>query len=203
VFEFVYREKDIYMKKNRETILIATIACIEKNGIQTVTVRDIAGEANVNVAAINYHFGSKDNLLAETLKLTLQNALVDWKEILEREYESPSQLFMELFSYSLEGIFRYPNITRAHLHDPLIEGNYRGYFVTKFDTFLNSLADKVESIGSGKSREEIELSIVQMFSSVFSAGLAPGMYRRLKHFDVSTSTGRKKFVEHLVSAYWR
>jgi TetR/AcrR family transcriptional regulator, regulator of cefoperazone and chloramphenicol sensitivity len=191
------------MKKSRETILLATIACIEKKGIQTVTVRDIAREADVNIAAVNYHFGSKETLLGETLKLTLQNALVDWKDMLEREYRTANELFTDFFSYSLEGILQYPNITRAHLHDPLIDGHYRGYFVTKFNAFLLSLADKVESIGTGRSREEIELSIVQMFSAVLFAGLAPGMYRGLKKFDVQTGICRKKFIEHLVSAYWK
>src|SRR5258705_11861626 len=30
-----------------------------------VTLRDIVAEANVNLAAVNYHFGSKDELIAE------------------------------------------------------------------------------------------------------------------------------------------
>ena len=30
-----------------------------------MTLRDIVAEANVNLAAVNYHFGSKDELIAE------------------------------------------------------------------------------------------------------------------------------------------
>jgi TetR/AcrR family transcriptional regulator, regulator of cefoperazone and chloramphenicol sensitivity len=190
------------MNTSKEALLLATISVIERKGIQAVTVRDIAMEANVNVAAVNYHFGAKDKLLEETLKVTMQNALVDWKDMLEREYRTPHELFTDIFNYSLDGIIRYPNITRAHLHDAIIKNEYHGLFITKFKVFLVSLADKVEFIGSGRNREYIELSIVHMFSALLFAGLAPGLYSGLKKFRIHTAPGRRKFVEHLISANW-
>jgi AcrR family transcriptional regulator len=38
------------------------------NGFQAVSVRDITGEAGVNLASVNYHFGSKDGLLFEIFR---------------------------------------------------------------------------------------------------------------------------------------
>ena len=38
------------------------------NGFQNVSVRDITAEAGVNLASINYHFGSKDALLFEIFR---------------------------------------------------------------------------------------------------------------------------------------
>ena len=43
----------------RERIFLATLTCIERDGLDSMTVRDIAKEANVNTAAINYYFGTK------------------------------------------------------------------------------------------------------------------------------------------------
>ena len=40
-----------------------------------VTVRDICAEAGANVSAVNYHFGSKDGLLAEVLRALLDDLL--------------------------------------------------------------------------------------------------------------------------------
>jgi AcrR family transcriptional regulator len=45
-----------------------------KNG---VAVREIATAADVNVAAINYHFGNKDSLYAETIKSSLTKMSTD------------------------------------------------------------------------------------------------------------------------------
>ncbi len=38
-------------------------------GFKNVSVRDITGEARVNLASVNYHFGSKDALLFEIFKV--------------------------------------------------------------------------------------------------------------------------------------
>src|SRR5215204_3172344 len=38
------------------------------HGFQNVSVRDITAEAGVNLASVNYHFGSKDGLLFEIFR---------------------------------------------------------------------------------------------------------------------------------------
>jgi AcrR family transcriptional regulator len=49
----------------RTAILAAAERLYADRGFGDVTLRDIVAEANVNLAAVNYHFGSKDELIAE------------------------------------------------------------------------------------------------------------------------------------------
>jgi len=49
----------------RSAILSAAERLYAERGFSDVTLRDIVAEANVNLAAVNYHFGSKDELIAE------------------------------------------------------------------------------------------------------------------------------------------
>jgi AcrR family transcriptional regulator len=49
----------------RSAILAAAERLYAERGFSDVTLRDIVAEANVNLAAVNYHFGSKDELIAE------------------------------------------------------------------------------------------------------------------------------------------
>lgn len=51
----------------RERILLAAQDVFLEQGFELATVREITLRAGVNVAAINYYFGSKDELLAATL----------------------------------------------------------------------------------------------------------------------------------------
>ena len=54
----------------RERILDAALDLFGERGLTGTTVRDIAARAKVNVAAISYHFGGKDELyraVAETV----------------------------------------------------------------------------------------------------------------------------------------
>ena len=65
--------------QTRNAILAAAERLYADRGFGDVTLRDIVAEANVNLAAVNYHFGSKDELIAElfvTRSLAVLVALV-------------------------------------------------------------------------------------------------------------------------------
>src|ERR1700735_3566727 len=49
----------------RHAILDAAERLYADRGFADVTLRDIVAAANVNLAAVNYHFGSKDELIPE------------------------------------------------------------------------------------------------------------------------------------------
>ncbi|TMJ51586.1 MAG: TetR/AcrR family transcriptional regulator [Alphaproteobacteria bacterium] len=51
--------------RTRTAILAAAERLYADRGFGDVTLRDIVAAADVNLAAVNYHFGSKDELIAE------------------------------------------------------------------------------------------------------------------------------------------
>lgn len=59
---------------NREDLLAAAKQCLMEKGYDRTTVRDIASKANVSMAAIGYHYGSREALLNEALF----QAMDDW-----------------------------------------------------------------------------------------------------------------------------
>ncbi|WP_432014701.1 TetR/AcrR family transcriptional regulator [Streptomyces cucumeris] len=52
---------------NREKLLEAARQCLFEKGYERTTVRDLASAAGVSMAAIGYHFGSKEALLNQAL----------------------------------------------------------------------------------------------------------------------------------------
>ncbi|MEU4196479.1 helix-turn-helix domain-containing protein [Kribbella sp. NPDC026611] len=59
---------------NREALVEGAKACLLEKGYNRTTARDIATAAGVSLAAIGYHFGSKEALLNEAMRA----ALDDW-----------------------------------------------------------------------------------------------------------------------------
>lgn len=51
----------------RERLLDAAEALFGQHGIRATSIRDLAQAASVNLAAVNYHFGSKEGLIAAVL----------------------------------------------------------------------------------------------------------------------------------------
>ena len=56
---------DMPSDRTRASILNAAERLYAERGFSDVTLRDIVAAASVNLAAVNYHFGSKDELIAE------------------------------------------------------------------------------------------------------------------------------------------
>lgn len=73
-------EAQTVSEQTRARLVEAAREVFSKHGFQGATVREICRRAEVNVAAVNYHFGSKDGLFAEALnfaqlkKLQTENA---------------------------------------------------------------------------------------------------------------------------------
>ena len=69
---------------NRDALLLAAKKCLLEKGYNRTTARDIASAAGVSLAAIGYHFSSKDALLTEALLL----AFGEWDQELNRTLQS-------------------------------------------------------------------------------------------------------------------
>jgi AcrR family transcriptional regulator len=69
---------------NRDALLLAAKKCLLEKGYNRTTARDIASEAGVSLAAIGYHFSSKDALLTEALLL----AFGEWDQELKRALQT-------------------------------------------------------------------------------------------------------------------
>lgn len=65
---------------NREDLLEGAKRCLREKGYARTTVRDIASAAGVSMAAIGYHYGSKDVLMNAALGALTQ----EWGEELGR-----------------------------------------------------------------------------------------------------------------------
>ncbi|MBC8868211.1 MAG: CerR family C-terminal domain-containing protein [Planctomycetes bacterium] len=67
----------------RTRILNVAGPIFAEKGFQATTIREICGQANVNVAAVNYHFGDKEHLYTEAVKRAHQpsgqpDELLEW-----------------------------------------------------------------------------------------------------------------------------
>lgn len=70
---------------NREDLLAGARKVILERGVAKATARDIAAEAGVSLAAIGYHFGSKEQLITEALTESLGSGIGDRMEAVIRE----------------------------------------------------------------------------------------------------------------------
>jgi AcrR family transcriptional regulator len=92
---------------NREDLLTGAIQCLYEKGYARTTARDIAAAAGVSLAAIGYHYGTKDDLLTAAL----YQALADWGDDLGKALEAtdhtePTARFEAMWTQVIESFAR-------------------------------------------------------------------------------------------------
>jgi len=88
----------------REKIFTAAQELFQQKGFEPTTVREIANLAGVNVALINYHFGSKEQLLAELVEQTTEQTLLLLSDI-SKSAASPIEKLNQMLALFIEKIF--------------------------------------------------------------------------------------------------
>lgn len=145
-------------------IIDAAIACIEKRGLQEATVRAIAEEAGVNVAAINYYFRSKEQLIDRVMEQTLNNAF-DWSDFGPGEGVPADQRLADILDHLTQGAQQYPQIARMHFYEMLASGHCPQQLSDRFSAFLCSMFEDLRGRGVTLGDVDLRRAILQAMST--------------------------------------
>ncbi len=181
----------------RRLILEAAITCIDKFGIDKVTTRKIAVEAGTNIASINYHFRSKDELLSEALSMTINHMLEDVFlaiDDLQRPFETA---LSDILFYMLDGSLRFPGVSRAHLYQAVVQRDYNTISAQAMVKVFDRLAQRAVREYPAKSPHELRLLLSNVLSSVLFSLLTPDFFPLPREYRLSSS----KNARHLADSY--
>jgi len=177
-------------------IIEAAIECVEEFGLKGATNRRIAEKAGVNLAAINYYFRSKENLMDKVMETTLHNAF-DWEDIEKLPGDTARERCIAVFDGLIKGGCDYPGITRAHFYDLITEGNYDSLAIKKFNEFLSRLVVDLKQRGTGKTDSELKLACSQITMACFMVIIAPQLCKESLGIDLRDEKTRQTFVSDL------
>lgn len=188
-------------KTQEEKIVDAAIQCIEEVGLGAATIRKIAQTAGVNSAAINYYFRSKDVLLERVMEQTTENAFGDWERIIVDTTRSPAERLRFILTELLEGSFGYPNLVKAHLHGPVVDGSYETVFPRRFRVFMTTTRDALAPALPGLSAPVVERRLIALFAGAVGLGLLRGLFETLRDAGLDQSEGRAAYVDGLIATF--
>lgn len=158
-----------YNNETKQTIIDTTKTLLQEKG--NLTIKDISERAFVNVAAINYYFGSKENLITiilEEVIFDLRSKIVKLiKEYEEKDYDF-NELMIELiemivkFADNNTGIINYSFLQMASRSD---EANILIDFFLKDQEFLELILGQLGNIFPNISKDQLHVKYVIIFSS--------------------------------------
>ncbi len=185
----------------KNLILRATINVIEREGIGSVTTRKVAKEANVNIAAINYYFGSKKELLRKILAQTVHHFLSDTETILANKSLSRHSVLVIFLTYILRGTLQYPNVLKALL----IENSYlsidRKEFQDQINTLIIKAAQSLINTAKDNDPKKAAAVVMQMVNTVLASGITSSIQQEWFGVDLGKKEDEQYYIESLVDRY--
>ncbi len=180
-----------------DKIILATIACIEKYGLQGVTNRRIAAQAGVNGAAINYYFRSKEALISRVMKTTLDNAF-DWQDFEQLPSSTPHERCTAIFEDLVQGGCNFPGMTRAHFYAVLSEGRTDNESARRLNDFVDHLVVDMRQRGVTLEDADLRLALAEITSAVMLVIMVPDLFLHSTGLNLCDPEARHRFVSRLV-----
>ncbi|MFE5334273.1 TetR/AcrR family transcriptional regulator [Isoptericola sp. NPDC056573] len=136
----------------RRRLLDATVAALRVHGTAGLTSREITRAAGVNLQAITYHFGSKDELVAQALTGLVTERIAPVRAALDTDGDPAERLFAALrtiggtFAVARDDLAAYASAVAASSSHPALAGALRDLHAELVD-YLATLMAQMQDDG--------------------------------------------------------
>lgn len=190
--------RDLTGKTTKDRIINATLDIIAAEGFQKATVRKIAARGGVNVAAINYHFGSKDAVVNEAIK----HILVQMKETfqcLEDNNVNPETRLRNFIHTYINTLFDYPDIIKnlidQSIHDYPGPVEYQEYLKEEGAKLISGI---IAQIRPGEDPISYLIISLQLLSCMSFPILLGSRIQETSGVDLSIPAVRSRYADQLL-----
>lgn len=184
----------------KDKILEATLEIISNEGFQNVTVRKIAVRAGVNVAAINYHFGSKDNVINEALEYLMVQAR-DIFKCLKNHRETPEQRLKNLIEKLARNFSKYPDqikyLIYQSIHEQANPNKFQEYLKTEG---IDLIKTTIQQIRPAEDDAALQMRILQLFSCLAFPVLLGTRTAEVFGVELDEPKKRSAYIELLIKS---
>ncbi|HTN07041.1 MAG TPA: TetR family transcriptional regulator [Agriterribacter sp.] len=190
------------MKDKRVHILDAAEQLFAEKGFEGTSVRDIAGQAGVNLAMISYYFGSKEKLLVALIAHRSSYTHGILEEINKDDQLSPwdkVERLIDLYVDKIVNNYKFHCIMTLHL--PTIQSDDIREMIT--DIKLKNFEQIKKIITEGQKlkvfrKVDMELTVGCIMGTLTQVTLSKSLYCRLMHIDKNDEeTYSKKMIPKL------
>lgn len=189
-------------------ILQAAIDIVGLKG--EVTIKEITEKAGVNIAAINYHFGNKNNLLREVENYYTDLLYKMQQEILVDDKMSPSEKLVQWAKGLVDFMFKYPALLALIVNIVSEDKNYNPAIIKNI--YLNNeLQVSVKNIiskSTGINEEKLlNYKYMQIFSGILGPVVSKAVYSIYGQgkgmMDIDNSDELDEYIKVLVTSILR
>lgn len=175
----------------KDRIIAVTIKLIEEyNGdTKSITARMIAEKAEVGLGLINYHFGSKDNLITECVQRIIGGVVAGFH--MKQVFLSDKERLIAWATYVFDFLFEHSAISRIS-----ILSDFQNYSQNSNSVYTQYGFAK--SLNSDISEKDKPMLVFILTAAMQVAFLGSATVNQILGYDFTKKKDRAKYIEKLV-----
>ncbi len=176
----------------KENIIKVTTELIEQNNgnIENITARTIAQKAGVGLGLINYHFGSKENLITTCVQRIIEKVIAGFDT--KKEYATDKERLIGWATHVFDFLFEHSAISRVS-----ILGDMQNY--TMNCNSIRSQRGFMFALTKEFADKDKPLVSFILTSTMQAAFLSCTISWELLGYDFTKPNDRSAFIERLVT----
>jgi AcrR family transcriptional regulator len=193
-------EENVVNLTTKDKILEATLEIISSQGFQNVTIRKIATAAGVNIAAVNYHFGSKDNVINASLEYLMVQAKSIFK-CLKGSHETPEQRLKNFVDKLARNFSKYPDqiqyLIYQSIYDQSTPNRFQEYLKTEGIDLIKAV---IQEIRPTEDDVTLKMRVTQLFSCLAFPVLLGNRSTEIFGVEFNNPEKRNAYIEFLLKS---
>lgn len=157
--------------------------------IKDITARMIATKANIGLGLINYHFGSKENLITECVQRIIGKVVTEFQ--MTEQYETDKERLTTCATYVFDFLFKHSAISRVS-----ILGDLQNY-TENCNSVLTQQGFSL-SLKNGISNENKSMFVFILTAAMQVAFLGSETVKQLLGYDFTKTEDRAAYIGKLV-----
>jgi TetR/AcrR family transcriptional regulator, regulator of cefoperazone and chloramphenicol sensitivity len=185
-----------------QAILLATIDCINENGLEHLTTRMIAEKAGANIASINYYFRTKEILVNKALEITIKHMLEDVMETVRDSSLDFRQVLHDVIYYLISGASSNMGISSAHLYRLVVEKDYESVSAQSFLTAFNQVLERAAQAFPDQDRNRLRRNLASIFSALMFMMLTPFFFQLKGEIFPTEEDYHREMADHYTDMFY-
>lgn len=181
----------------KERIIKTTLEILGSEGIHGITIRRIAELSHVNVASLNYHFGSKDALIKESMMRFGSDMLKTFGILNDSTYPPEERINQFLYQY-MKNVQLRPGIIRSIFSQVLLEETLMDEVKVIIKEGFSLLLQTMKEI-SDSSEVIIKSRMIHIMSSLIYPALFGNIMHELFDLDFSDPDFQDMYLNTIIN----
>ncbi|MFV2072623.1 MAG: TetR/AcrR family transcriptional regulator [Thermoanaerobaculales bacterium] len=192
-------------KETCERLLAAAVRLFAERGFEATSVRDITTLADCNVAAVNYHFGTKENLYLEAFRSILGELRDRRVDAIRRDMAAGDQMTLEGFLESFANAFMEPlvdggrgELFMAFVSRELLDSHLPGEVFTNefFRPLVEVSTEAMQRVGPPMDPQTVRLCLMSVVGQLLHVLKAGKIFLKFQHPEAEI--GMTEIIRHIV-----